>query len=113
MQRFEWSQLPDLYSSRSLKIYHTWSLRRAGAEKELLIMGRRMIRFSAAEQSLLDELKAYQKEGCGIYLNGRASYPNEVVNACFREEGGYMRDLVGDENAVIRRIDFIRIRNSK
>ena len=101
MQRFEWSQLPDLYSSRSLKIYHTWSLRRAGAEKELLIMGRRMIRFSAAEQSLLDELKAYQKEGCGIYLNGRASYPNEVVNACFREEGGYMRDLVGDENAVI------------
>ena len=76
-------------------------------------MGRRMIRFSAAEQSLLDELKAYQKEGCGIYLNGRASYPHEIVTACFREEGGYMRDLVGDEHAVIRRIDFIRIRNSK
>ena len=76
-------------------------------------MKKRMIQFTTAEKSLLEELYAYEKSGCSICLNGRPSPPGEVVNACFRENGKYMRDLVSDENAVIRKIDFIRIKEKR
>ena len=75
-----------------------------------LVMRKGMMRFTAAQMELLEELRSYQREGCSIYLNGRPSMPGEVVAACFREDTSYMRDIVSDEHAVIRKINFVRIK---
>ena len=68
---------------------------------------------SQAEKELFDELNAYQENGCRICLDGKDSYPSKVVSACFREHSEYMRDIVGDEDEKISKIDFIRLKREK
>lgn len=65
------------------------------------------------EQALLQELEQYQKNGCIICLNGRASTPERIVAACLREECSYMRDFVSDEKQQVKKIDFIKIQEKE
>ena len=60
----------------------------------------------------MDELRAYQAEGCKLCLNGHPTVPYQVVKACFREDGRYMRDLISDDRQCIRKINFIRVKES-
>ena len=63
-----------------------------------------------AELSLLQELNAYQRNGCLICLDGRPVSPEKIVYACLRENRQYMRDIIGDSSQCIRKINFIRLR---
>ena len=66
------------------------------------------MRRTPAEQQLYDELCAYEQNGCALLLDGQLSTPGKVVHACFREHCSFMRDIVEDENSVIRVKDYSR-----
>lgn len=76
-------------------------------------MRKRERRFTQEEEALLRELEQYEENGCMICLNGRPSMPERVVSACLRENGGYMRDFVSDEEKHIQKINFVRIREKR
>ncbi len=59
---------------------------------------------------MLHRLQLYQEAGCTLMLSGRKSYPGNIVKALFREDCIYMPDYIADENDVVRRIEFTRIR---
>ena len=62
-------------------------------------------------EGLLRELIAYQTKKGRLVLDGRQSTPYEIAHACMAaEEGGYMRDYVGDDNGRLIQISFDRIR---
>ncbi len=62
-------------------------------------------------EGLLRELIAYQTKKVRLVLDGRQSTPYEIAHACMAaEEGGYMRDYVGDDNGRLIQISFDRIR---
>ncbi len=61
---------------------------------------------------LLEKLQSYREEGCALSLGGRVTYPQSIVNACFRENCSYMPDYIVDENDVIRAINYVRVRSS-
>ena len=63
---------------------------------------------SPAEESLLQELNEYWRNGCEIRLNGRLSSPERVAHTCVRD--GYMRDFISDNEQRIREINFIRLK---
>ena len=65
---------------------------------------------SPAELSLLQELNAYRRQGCQIFLNGRPSSPEKVAYTCVRERYPYMRDIISDGSETIQTINFIRVR---
>lgn len=65
---------------------------------------------SPGASSLMKELRGYEREGMHLYLDGRPSRADEIVNACvFAEDSGYMRDIISDEKDHITEIRFIRI----
>lgn len=54
-----------------------------------------------------DELESYRIEGIPLWLNGKPSTPQEIVQACMiEEEGTYMRDYVQNERGKIERLEF-------
>ncbi|MBO5278835.1 MAG: hypothetical protein J6B06_05035 [Lachnospiraceae bacterium] len=62
-------------------------------------------------EGLLKELLAYQTKHISLMLNGRQSTPYEITYACMAaEEGGYMRDYVGDDDGRLIQISFDKIR---
>ena len=62
-------------------------------------------------ESLLKELLAYQTRRVRLVLDGRQSTPYEITHAYMAaEEGGYMRDYIGDDNGKLIQISFDRIR---
>lgn len=62
-------------------------------------------------ESLLRELLSYQNRRIQLVLDGRESTPYEITHACMAaEEGGYMRDYVGDDEGKLVQISFDRIR---
>lgn len=62
-------------------------------------------------EGLLRELLSYQMRRIQLVLNGRQSTPYEITHACMAaEEGGYMRDYVGDADGRLIQISFDRIR---
>ena len=65
---------------------------------------------SEEENALVEELRAYRKDGCELLLEGRPARPERVASNVLRERHDYMRDFVSDEDQRIRKINFIRIR---
>lgn len=62
-------------------------------------------------ENLLRELLSYQNRRIQLVLDGRESTPYEITHACMAaEEGGYMRDYVGDDNGKLIQISFDKIR---
>lgn len=62
-------------------------------------------------ERLLRELIAYQTKEVRLVLDGKESTPYEITYACMAaEEGGYMRDYVGDDDGRLIQISFDRIR---
>lgn len=60
---------------------------------------------------LLKELTAYQTRHISLMLNGKQSTPYEITYACMAaEDGGYMRDYVGDDAGKLIQISFDKIR---
>ena len=64
-------------------------------------------------ESFLQELWEYRDLGCRITLGGKASSPEKVASACFREDSCYMRDFISDDNCRILGIDFIKIKEKE
>ncbi|MBP3543291.1 MAG: hypothetical protein J6J86_03585 [Lachnospiraceae bacterium] len=59
----------------------------------------------------MKELTAYQTRQVSLMLDGRQSTPYEITHACMAaEEGGYMRDYVGDDDGRLIQISFDKIR---
>lgn len=62
-------------------------------------------------EELLKELLVYQSKRISLLLDGRQSTPYEITHACMAaEEGGYMRDYVGDKEGRLIQISFDRVR---
>lgn len=62
-------------------------------------------------EGLLRELLIYQKRSICLYLDGRQSTPHEIIHACMTaEDGGYMRDYIGDDSGKLVKISFDRVR---
>lgn len=60
---------------------------------------------------LFRELAAYQDKHIRLMLNGRQSTAYEITHACMvAEDGGYMRDYVGDDAGKLIQISFDKIR---
>ena len=58
----------------------------------------------------MKELRGYEREGMQLYLDGRPSRADEIVNAyILAEDSDYMRDIISDETDHITEIRFIRI----
>ena len=64
---------------------------------------------AAAGEALLQELNAYEENGCEICLNGRPTHPERIVNACIYEKHRYMRDITCDSMQRVKKINFIRL----
>ena len=60
--------------------------------------------------SLLRELRDYEREGTHLYLGDFPSRADEIVEACMlAEDSDYMRDFVSDDEERITEIHFIKI----
>ncbi|MCH1981889.1 hypothetical protein MCG98_04795 [Ruminococcus sp. OA3] len=59
------------------------------------------------DETLLNELKAYQAQGVLLMLNGRPSTPKAIMKAhCIAEDGAYMRDYVQNEEGRVETLQF-------
>ncbi len=59
------------------------------------------------KKALKRELDYYRKRGVNLYLEGRASSPGNIAQACaVAENGTYMRDYSQDDRGRLKRIDF-------
>ena len=56
-----------------------------------------------------EDLTASLKKGAILYLNGEVASPKKISIAVFREEHGYMADLVTDEHGCVREIRYDHI----
>lgn len=63
-----------------------------------------------AAVSLRRELQCYEAAGTCLYLEGRRSQTDAIVNACMcSEHSDYMRDFISDDAEHITEIHFIKI----
>lgn len=53
------------------------------------------------------ELKQYQEQGVGLWLDGQPSTPKSILHAHkIAEDGIYMRDYIQNEEGKVERIQF-------
>ncbi|MCD7957215.1 MAG: hypothetical protein LUG93_15995 [Lachnospiraceae bacterium] len=65
---------------------------------------------SRAAALLKRELRNYERAGTHLYLEGKPSHAEKIVSACMLAKGsGYMRDFIGDDQEMIKGINFVRI----
>ena len=63
------------------------------------------------KRKLEAELRTYTANGVRILLEGKASNPESVANACcVAEHGTYMRDYVLTEEGILDQINFNFVR---
>ena len=60
-------------------------------------------------KQMQEDLTASLKKGAILYLNGEVASPKKISIAVFREEHGYMADLVTDEHGCVREIRYDHI----
>jgi len=59
---------------------------------------------------LLRELEAYRANSVLLRLDGIQSTPSDIAEACFiYEDGCYMREYTGDENAALLEVSFCKV----
>ena len=61
------------------------------------------------QKQMQEDLTASLKNGAILYLNGEVASPKKISIAVFREEHGYMADLVTDEHGCVREIRYDHI----
>ena len=61
------------------------------------------------QKQMQEDLTASLKTGAILYLNGEVASPKRISIAVFREEHGYMADLVTDEHGCVREIRYDHI----
>ena len=61
------------------------------------------------QKQMQEDLTASLKKGAILYLNGEVASPKRISIAVFREEHGYMADLVIDEHGCVREIRYDHI----
>lgn len=59
--------------------------------------------------SLRSRLEKLEEEGVKLYLNGRPSNTEYILNHCVNEDTVYMPDYVTDENGMIREVRYDKI----
>lgn len=65
------------------------------------------------KRMLRRELEAYKEAGLKLWLNGRPSRPESIIDQCLvNEKSEYMRDFVRDEEEKIIGIGFDFINNN-
>ena len=61
------------------------------------------------QKQMQEDLIASLKKGAILYLDGEVASPKRISTAVFREEHGYMADLVTDEHGCVREIRYDHI----
>lgn len=65
-------------------------------------------------QKLFNELYQYEKQGVYMEMEGSPASPTQIVRAhMLREDMGYMRDYVLNENGDIKELYFHQITNKE
>ena len=65
-------------------------------------------------QKLFNELYQYEKQGVYMEMEGSPASPTQIVRAyMLRENTGYMRDYVLNENGDIKELNFHQITNKE
>lgn len=76
------------------------------AEMEATVMPEEKIEY----QEMFSELNVYEKRGVFIAMEGKPASPTQVVKAhMLREDTGYMRDYILNENGDLKALYFYLI----